>query len=85
MTSLGDVFGLNRADTPEWPRYHAALQACAAHAERHADREPMRLCDVGGYFGVLSAAIGRLGYDVDLVDSYGPLLSDEDHADLHSW
>jgi len=82
--SVADVFGLVRHDTPEWPRYLKTLRAAARQAAV-LDREELRLCDLGGYFGIIAASMNGLGYRGDVVDSYGVLLTDAKHADLRRW
>jgi SAM-dependent methyltransferase len=71
-----DVFGLNRSDTPEWPRYEMTLRAAREHGGG-------KLVDLGGYFGVIAHAATKLGYEAHLVDSYGPIGSD--HPGLSEW
>jgi SAM-dependent methyltransferase len=84
VTSIPDPFGLMRPDTPEMPRYLATLDAAKELARGRGDAAPLRVCDLGGYFGIITAAIARLGFRGDLVDSYGPLLEGE-HTDLREW
>ena len=71
-----DLFGLNRADTPEWPRYELTLRTARDHGGG-------TLVDLGGYFGVIAHAVTRLGYRAHLVDSYGPI--GRDHPGLAEW
>jgi len=85
VTSVSDVFELLRPDTPELPRYLLTLQAAADLAQSRGAGRPLQLCDLGGYFGVITAAISRLGYEAQLVDSYGPLLEQGQHSDLRAW
>ncbi|HEX8066700.1 MAG TPA: class I SAM-dependent methyltransferase [Thermoleophilaceae bacterium] len=84
VRSIPDVFGLLRPDTPEMPRYLLTLRAAAEHARGRGGRR-LRVCDLGGYYGIVTAAIGRLGYAGEVVDDYGPLLADTGHADLRGW
>lgn len=85
VTSVEDPYGLLRADTPEMPRYIATLQAAGRYARSAGPSAPLELCDVGGYFGVIAAALSRLGYAPTVVDSYGNLLTSSDHSDLRDW
>jgi len=81
--SPADVFKLVRADTPELPRYLKTLRVAAAHAA--GKTESLRLCDLGGYYGVVTRAMAQLGYESHLVDAFGPLMDDPSHADLRQW
>jgi SAM-dependent methyltransferase len=81
--SVGDPFGLSHADTPEWPRYLRTLRAAADYAES-APASPLALCDIGGYYGVMAAAIRGMGYTASVVDSYGPLMGSP-NQELRAW
>jgi len=82
VSSPTDGFSLLRADTPEMPRYLLTLAAIAAHA-REAERDELRLCDIGGYYGIVAAAAATFGYETHLVDRYDWLESD--HSQLRDW
>src|SRR5947209_204642 len=64
--SVSDIFGLLRSDSPELPRYLLTLAALAA--ERRSRPAADRMCDVGGYYGIVATAATRLGYRAHLVD-----------------
>lgn len=85
VRSVQDVFGLLKPDSPERPRYLKTLDACSIAAERQNDARPLELCDLGGYFGVIAAAVETLGFNVHVVDSYGTLLAGGEHIDLERW
>jgi len=86
VSSVSDAFGLVRLDTPEMPRYVMTLDALRDHSAARPRPELPALCDLGGYFGILAAAAGELGYSVAVVDSYEGLTADpRTHDDLHGW
>jgi SAM-dependent methyltransferase len=85
VTSIGDPYGLLRIDTPEMPRYVTTLEAAVRHARSLNSSGAPELCDLGGYFGVMAGALGRLGYAPTVVDSYGTVLTTADHTDLRGW
>jgi SAM-dependent methyltransferase len=84
VESVTDPYGLLHPRGPETERYVRTLAACEEFAAR-APRHRLRHCDLGGYFGIITAAISGLGYDSELVDSYGSLLKETEHRDLHAW
>jgi SAM-dependent methyltransferase len=85
VSSISDVFGLVDPDSPELTRYTATLEFLARRPQRADGDGPPRVCDLGGYYGLLAAAIGELGYAVDVVDDFGSLMTDADHEDLRAW
>jgi SAM-dependent methyltransferase len=82
----GDTFGLVDKDTPELPRYLLTLDA-AAQLATTSGRDGRRLtaCDLGGYFGIIAAALTKIGYATHLVDSYSTLLAGVDQSHLRRW
>jgi SAM-dependent methyltransferase len=84
--ATGDTFGLVDMDTPELPRYLLTLNAATrlANASRRDGRR-LTACDLGGYFGIIAAAMTKIGYATHLVDSYSTLLAGVDQSHLRRW
>lgn len=57
----------------------------ADFAARHSGPEALRLYDLGEYFGVVASVMQKLGYRVEIVHSYFPLLTEPTHEELHAW
>lgn len=84
--SVEDPFGLLDADTPELPRYVMTLRAAVAQlASRRAGSPEPVVCDLGGYFGIVGAALSKLGYTAHVVDTFGDLATADEHADVRAW
>lgn len=71
--------------SPEARRYIKTLNWLEMHYPRSDSATSLpRVCDLGGYFGIISHSIRSLGYDVDLVDNYSRISGSEMRA-LQRW
>jgi SAM-dependent methyltransferase len=79
-----DYANLAETPSPELPRYIKTFDWLRRNLRESASAEPLRVCDLGGYLGLVGGAISQLGYVVDLVDDYRSVPADSLTA-LQSW
>lgn len=79
-----DYAGLAELPSPETRRYVKTLNWLETHRPPAREDQPPRVCDLGGYFGMIADAVRGLGYEVDLLDDYSRITSG-DMVALEDW